>query len=52
MVICVAACASPAWAQSALDQRISELSLKISNGLTENQKRTIAVVEFADLRVM
>jgi TolB-like protein len=50
MVICVAACTSPAWAQSALDQRISELSLKISNGLTENQKRTIAVVEFADLR--
>ena len=50
MVICVAGCASPARAQSALDQRISELSLKISNGLTENQKRTIAVVEFADLR--
>ncbi|HMG75027.1 MAG TPA: FlgO family outer membrane protein [Pyrinomonadaceae bacterium] len=50
MVICAAACASPASAQSALDQRISELSQKISNGLTENQKRTIAVVEFADLR--
>lgn len=50
MAICVAACASPAWAQGALDQRISELSQKISTGLTENQKRTIAVVEFADLR--
>ncbi|HVQ39626.1 MAG TPA: FlgO family outer membrane protein, partial [Pyrinomonadaceae bacterium] len=50
MVISVAACASSAWAQGGLDQRISELSQKISNGLTENQKRTIAVVEFADLR--
>ena len=50
MVICIAACATPVWAQRGLDQRISELSQKISNGLTENQKRTIAVVEFADLR--
>jgi TolB-like protein len=50
IVVCVLACASPTWAQNALDQRISELSQKISNGLTENQKRTIAVVEFADLR--
>lgn len=50
MAICVAAFASTGWAQGALDQRISELSQKISNGLTENQKRTIAVVEFADLR--
>jgi TolB-like protein len=39
-----------AHGQSGLDQRVSELSQKISNGLTENQKRTIAVVEFADLR--
>src|SRR6185503_18184287 len=37
-------------AQSVLDQRLSDLSQKISNGLTESQKRTIAVVEFADLR--
>jgi len=50
MIICVAADASPAWAQTGLDQSISELSQKISNGLSENQKRTIAVVEFADLR--
>jgi len=50
MVVCVAAGASPAWAQTGLDQSISELSQKISNGLSENQKRTIAVVEFADLR--
>ena len=41
---------SAALAQGGLDQRVSELSQKISNGLTENQKRTIAVVEFADLR--
>jgi len=50
MVICVAAYAAPARAQGELEKRISELSQKISNGLTENQKRTIAVVEFADLR--
>src|SRR5262245_52989576 len=37
-------------AQSGLEQRVSDLSQKISTGLTENQKRTIAVVEFADLR--
>lgn len=50
MIIGVAACASPAWAQGGLDQRVSELSQQISNGLTENQKRTIAVVEFVDLK--
>jgi TolB-like protein len=49
LVFCVAACTRPALAQG-IDQRILELSQKISNGLTENQKRTIAVVEFADLR--
>ena len=43
-------CVAVQWAQSSLDQRVSELSQKISNGLTENRKRTIAVVEFADLR--
>jgi TolB-like protein len=42
---CTAVCA-----QSGLEQRVSDLSQKISTGLTENQKRTIAVVEFADLR--
>lgn len=50
MVVCVLACASPVWAQGRLDQRISDLSQKILNGLSENQKRIIAVVEFADLR--
>jgi TolB-like protein len=51
LALAVLICAAPsASAQSALDQRVSELSQKISNGLTENQKRTIAVVEFADLR--
>ena len=39
-----------AHGQPGLEQRVSDLSQKISNGLTENQKRTIAVVEFADLR--
>lgn len=43
-------CVTVQRAQSGLDQRVSELSQKISNGLSENQKRTIAVVEFADLR--
>jgi curli biogenesis system outer membrane secretion channel CsgG len=37
-------------AQGGLEQRVSDLGQKISTGLTENQKRTIAVVEFADLR--
>src|SRR5258708_6961566 len=36
--------------QDTLESRIGELSKQISDGLTENQKRTIAVVEFADLR--
>ena len=37
-------------AQVALEERVTDLSQKISTGLTENQKRTVAVVEFADLR--
>jgi TolB-like protein len=37
-------------AQTGLEQRVSDLGQKISTGLTENQKRTIAVVEFSDLR--
>jgi TolB-like protein len=49
IVVCITSFSS-ARAQGGLDQRVSELSQKISNGLTENQKRTIAVVEFADLR--
>jgi TolB-like protein len=32
-----------------MDQRLTELSKQISDGLTENQKKTIAVVEFVDL---
>lgn len=36
--------------QAGLEQRVSDLGQKISTGLTENQKRTIAVVEFSDLR--
>lgn len=35
---------------SDLDLRIDELSRQISNGLAENQKSTIAVVEFVDLK--
>jgi TolB-like protein len=49
ILVCITSFSS-AHAQGGLDQRVSELTLKISNGLTENQKRTIAVVEFADLR--
>jgi TolB-like protein len=36
--------------QGALEERIGYLSKDISDGLTENRKRTIAVVEFADLK--
>lgn len=36
-------------AQGAMDQRLTELSKQISDGLTENQKQTIAIVEFVDL---
>src|ERR1700754_261452 len=39
-------------AQNNLEQSLTELSRQISEGLAENQKRTIAVVEFADLRGM
>jgi TolB-like protein len=35
--------------QVTLDQPIGELSKQISEGLTENEKHTIAVVEFVDL---
>jgi curli biogenesis system outer membrane secretion channel CsgG len=42
--------AGHAYAQVTLDQRIDELSKQISDGLTENQKQTIAVVEFVDLK--
>lgn len=35
---------------SDLDLRIDDLSRQISNGLAENQKSTIAVVEFVDLK--
>lgn len=41
--------AASVYAQASMDQGVSELSKQISNGLTENQKRTIAVVEFGDL---
>jgi curli biogenesis system outer membrane secretion channel CsgG len=41
---------TPVQAQAGLEQRVTDLSQKISTGLTENQKRTIAVVEFVDLR--
>lgn len=49
--LCLLLGGSPALvhAQGTLDQRLTELSKEISDGLTENQKRTIAVVEFVDL---
>lgn len=49
MVICAATCASPAWAQGGLDQRISELSQQIASKMSAKQK-TVAVVEFTDLQ--
>lgn len=36
--------------QNNLDQRVAELSEQISTEMTENRKRTIAVVEFVDLK--
>lgn len=33
-----------------LEQRLDNLARQISDGLTENQKHTIAVVEFSDLK--
>lgn len=37
-------------ANDTLEQRLDNLARKISDNLTENQKRTIAVVEFSDLK--
>jgi TolB-like protein len=48
LLICLGQLAH-AQAQATLDQRIGELSKQISDGLTENQKQTIAVIEFVDL---
>jgi curli biogenesis system outer membrane secretion channel CsgG len=36
--------------RGSLEQRLDQLALQISEGLTENRKRTIAVVEFSDLK--
>ena len=49
--LCLLLGGSPALvhAQGAMDQHLTELSKQISDGLTENQKQTIAVVEFVDL---
>lgn len=49
LLICLGQVAGHAQAQVTLDQRIGELSKQISDGLTENQKQTIAVIEFVDL---
>ncbi|HXI24349.1 MAG TPA: FlgO family outer membrane protein [Pyrinomonadaceae bacterium] len=38
------------YGQSDLDRGITDLSKQVSDGLTENQKKTIAVVEFVDLK--
>jgi len=50
LLVCMGQVAGHVHAQVTFDQRIGELSKQISDGLTENQKQTIAVVEFADLR--
>src|SRR5207302_3918594 len=50
LLLCLGHVAGHVHAQATLDQRMGELSKQISDGLTENQKRTIAVVEFSDLR--
>jgi TolB-like protein len=48
-LVCLGQVTGHTCAQGNLDQRISDLSKQISDGLIENQKRTIAVVEFGDL---
>lgn len=50
LLVCLGHIAGRVRAQVTLDQRVSELSKQISDGLTENQKSTIAVVEFVDLK--
>jgi TolB-like protein len=50
LLVCLGHVAGHTHAQGTLEQRVSELSKQISDGLTENQKRTIAVVEFVDLK--
>src|SRR6266446_1309321 len=37
-------------AQNTLDQRLDNLARQIASNLTENQKHTIAVIEFVDLK--
>ena len=49
LLVCMGHVAGHVHGQVTLDQRIGELSKQISDGLTENQKQTIAVVEFVDL---
>lgn len=39
-----------AYGQSDLEKGITDLSKQVSDGLSENQKKTIAVVEFVDLK--
>lgn len=41
---------SNSFAQGSLDQRIAELTQQISKEMTDNNKKTIAVIEFSDLR--
>ncbi len=50
LLFCLGQMTGHTRAQGLLDQRVAELSKQISDGLTENQKRTIAVVEFVDLK--
>src|SRR5215211_4279134 len=47
---CTTLTATTVKAQDTLDQRLDTLARQIANNLTENQKRTIAVVEFSDLK--
>src|SRR5215207_1782467 len=54
MLLIAMCCAFPegvhVHAQETLEQRLDTLARKISDNLTENQKHTIAVVEFSDLK--
>src|SRR5216684_3503107 len=47
---CTTLAATTVKAQDTLDQRLDNLARQIANNLTENQKHTIAVVEFGDLK--
>jgi TolB-like protein len=48
--IFIVICPAPLLAQGGLDQRVNELSQQITKEMSDNQKTTIAIIEFSDLQ--